>query len=104
MSPSDDEFRCGSCGASDWGAFVQHGSYVLRCLKCGKPGVATSYIAVGPRLHGRTRAVLVDEALREQALVAEGEGAEIYEAVKKAAGEGGLVWLQPMEGPEDTRR
>ena len=97
MSPDEGAARCEACGADRWGSFVQHGSFIVRCLECRTPHVATSYLAVGRTMTGRRRAVLVDERFEELEVVAEGSGAEIYEAVKRAADKGGLVWLQDAE-------
>jgi hypothetical protein len=59
-------------------------------------------MAIGPKMQGRIRAVLVTEDLQDQGVVAEGEAADIVEAVRKVAGKGGLVWLKSPKEAQDA--
>jgi len=38
--------KCSECNSDQIEAIVQHGSYVLRCAKCGTGIVATSFLAM----------------------------------------------------------
>lgn len=38
--------QCTKCGATESEAFAHLGSYVLRCAKCGHPGVTTSLMSI----------------------------------------------------------
>ena len=93
---SDGTEKCSVCGNAGWGNFVQHGSFMLRCLSCKTVGPVTSWISIGPKLAEVYRAVAVNEDFREQEILAEGNGVAIFEVVYTEAGKGRLVWLQPL--------
>lgn len=87
---------CERCGALDFGAFVQYGSFFTKCLNCGHSPWATSFIAVSPQMGDRYRAVIVDEKLNEKQVVAEGIGSDMADKIEEAAQSGALVWLKPV--------
>lgn len=96
MSASSNALKCESCESSNFGAFVQHGSYSLRCLSCGQSHVATSWLALSSKITEPMRAVLVNDKFEEIEFVAEGVGAEFNSMVSKAAHAGHLVMLSSV--------
>lgn len=68
---------------------------MLKCLSCKASGPVTSYLAVGPKLTQKYKAVVVNENFQEEEILAEGTGPTIFEIVYKEAGKGRLIWLQP---------
>lgn len=88
-----NEMTCVRCGGSDIGAFVQYGSYFLRCMACGEPGAGTSWLAVSQMGSPRLRAIVVDPAQNEIEVLGEGTFDEIGELIAKAAHQGKLVRL-----------
>jgi hypothetical protein len=81
---------CPSCGSTSRGAFVEYGSYFMRCLNCGDDGPATSWLAIASRLRGPISAFLA-EPWPDGILFAEGESSVIAETVARAASTGKLV-------------
>ncbi|MCP4602301.1 MAG: hypothetical protein GY847_17585 [Proteobacteria bacterium] len=88
------ELECGGCGESDWGTFVQYGSYVYKCLTCGQNGPVTSFMAIAPGLVDQYEAIIVDDELNEEKVLTIGIGSTISKVVAEAANTGKLVWLK----------
>ena len=93
MSEFNGELKCEFCPSSSFGAFVQHGSYILRCLSCGQSHVATSWLAISSKISEPMRAVIVDDKFKEIKFIAEGFGPEFNSKVSKEAHAGHLVML-----------
>jgi hypothetical protein len=91
----EDGYDCEKCGAGEFCAVVQHGSYTVACKACGW-GPSTSFIAIAPRLEGTYRAVVIDGHWREIELLGEGSGPEFMDRVGRAAQDGAKVLITPL--------
>lgn len=103
-----NQLKCHQCNSDELDAFIQYGSYMLRCKQCGTLCVTTSYIAIG---YNDTLYCYVYEAKKirfpwiqksekllfpwdrnNERLFAEGIGKDIYEKVSNKASDG--TWLR----------
>ncbi|QXH75283.1 hypothetical protein KSS92_12620 [Pseudomonas atacamensis] len=93
MSERRIELKCEFCTSSNLRAFVQHGSYFLRCISCSQSHVATSWLALSSEITESLRATVVSEEFQEIEFLAEGVGPNFISKVSKAAYAGELVML-----------
>ena len=91
------ELNCSNCRASNWGTFVHYGSFIYKCLSCGQDGPLTSFVAIAPRLSEVYEAIIVDEELKKEKVLAKGRGSALAKIVEETANTGKLVWLKPIE-------
>lgn len=112
-----DITMCTTCGSDEQQTLVRHGSYIIRCGRCGKDIVATSFMAVS-----QTDDVFSAYAdpgfgrqITEDALIGHGPLCEIADAVNRVALKGEAVllvaatrhwgvemrWLTPWEAVAD---
>jgi hypothetical protein len=107
MDPVDDAFdpnRCHACGSTELAGFVQHGSYMIGCARCGADLVATSWIAVAEQSRGPLRAVVVDARGLPEGEPLEGDASVGAGRIGELAARGLRLRLQPSSGADDARR
>jgi len=100
-----DSVSCATCGKEHWGAFVEHGSYVLFCHDCKTRGPCTSWLAAAQYFTGRYRAFVLNKQLERQECIAEGAGPAFIGVVSQAASSGKIVELYEVlefEGAPST--
>lgn len=118
--------KCPHCGQQAWRAYVQYGSYVLRCGNCQQNWCATSYCAIGPEDSQIVEAVadigqstengvamIAAELFKgdqsrikgiKQLHMGTGLHRDLYQLISSLAEAGAFIWLRWLSEEDSPRR
>jgi hypothetical protein len=90
--------QCLGCGATSLGQFVRHSRYLLRCTECAEVRFNASFSRAARKLGGVYEAVVVNDDLSQQRMLATGTLPRLKAEVSRESETGQWILLRP--GPQ----